>query len=110
MARRTPPADPEPAGTAPRDDAGTAGGEASDGRPRPEDLGYEDAVEELEAIIDRIESGEIGLEESLVERRRGERLLQRCRTILDAAEQSLETVTPEDVADPADAEDPSPEA
>ena len=36
-----------------------------DERPDPADMRFEAAVEELESIIDRIEQGEIGLEESL---------------------------------------------
>lgn len=57
---------------------------------------FEEVTEELEAIIDRIEQGEIGLEESLADRRRGEALIRRSRAILDAAEQELEQVTVDD--------------
>lgn len=62
-------------------------------RPDPAGLSFEQATEELEAIIDRIEQGEIGLQESLTERKRGETLIQRCRAILDQAEQELEQMT-----------------
>ncbi len=51
---------------------------------------YEQALAELEALIERIERGEIGLEESLAEYRRGAALLKRCRAILDTAEQQIE--------------------
>ena len=61
-----------------------------DGHPDPEEMRFEEATEELESIIERIEQGEIGLEESLAARRRGEALIQRSRAILDAAEQELE--------------------
>jgi len=64
--------------------------------PRPEELTFEQATEELEAIIERIESGEIGLEASLEQRRRGEALIKRCRAILDKAEQELEQVKVEE--------------
>ena len=47
-------------------------------------------MSELEAIITRIEQSDIGLEESLAQRRRGEALLQRCRAILESAEQELQ--------------------
>lgn len=63
-------------------------------RPDPEKMSYEEAIEELESIVERIERGEIGLEESLAERRRGEALIKRCRGILEHAEQELEQVTP----------------
>lgn len=54
---------------------------------------YEQALAELEALIERIERGEIGLEESLAEYRRGTALLTRCRAILDTAEQQIEQLT-----------------
>ena len=58
----------------------------------PASLSFEQAAAELEAIIERIESGEIGLEESLAQRKRGEELLKRCRAVLDQAEQELEQI------------------
>jgi exodeoxyribonuclease VII small subunit len=58
----------------------------------PETMSFEEATAELETIIERIESGEIGLEESLAQRKRGEALIHRCRGILDAAEQELQQV------------------
>lgn len=57
-------------------------------------LGYEEAVSRIEEIIDRIESGEIGLESSLVEYERGVLLVKRCREILDRAEQKVSALTP----------------
>jgi exodeoxyribonuclease VII small subunit len=68
-------------------------------RPDPAKVSFEQATEELEAIIERIEQGEIGLEEALAERKRGEALIKRCRAILDAAEQELEQATAEDDTD-----------
>ncbi|MHC5113827.1 MAG: exodeoxyribonuclease VII small subunit [Planctomycetota bacterium] len=61
-------------------------------RPDPAKMSFEQATEELEAIIERIEAGEIGLEASLGERRRGEALIKRSREILDAAEEELKQV------------------
>jgi exodeoxyribonuclease VII small subunit len=52
-------------------------------------LKYEDALERLESIIERVEHGEIGLEETLDEYRRGRALLRRCQGILDTAEQEI---------------------
>ncbi len=60
-------------------------------------LGFEEAVEELENIIDRMERGETGLEESLKEYSRGDQLIQRCRQILDAAEQRIEAIAGRDL-------------
>ncbi len=58
--------------------------------------GFEEAVEQLEGIIDRIESGEIGLEESIEHYERGVALFNRCRAILEQAEQRIEELTPSD--------------
>ena len=62
------------------DDAKDGGGE----------LSYEAAVAELESIIDRIESGEIGLEASVEAYERGCELVKRCRAVLERAEQRIE--------------------
>lgn len=58
------------------------------------ELSYEQAVERLEGIIDRIESGEAGLEQSLVEYEKGMALLARCREILARAEQRIIELNP----------------
>ncbi len=50
-----------------------------------EPLRFEEAATELESIIDRLEEGDIPLEESLEAYGRGRTLLTRCRAILDAA-------------------------
>jgi exodeoxyribonuclease VII small subunit len=77
----------------------------------PEKLSFEQAIEELEAIIEAIEQGRTGLEESLAQRKRGEALIRHCRTILDAAEQELQQVSPSPGAPPGTtgtaADDPS---
>lgn len=60
-------------------------------------LGFEEAVAELETIIERMERGETGLEESLREYARGDQLIQRCRQILEVAEQRIEAITGRDL-------------
>lgn len=50
---------------------------------------FEEAIESLEAIIERIEKGEVGLEESLAEYEKGVALVQRCREILGRVEQRI---------------------
>ncbi len=62
-------------------------------KSKTESMTYEQALGELESLIDRIEQGEIGLEESLTEYRRGAALLKRCRGILETAEQQIEELT-----------------
>lgn len=62
-------------------------------RPKPDSdpasLSFEDALEEVESIIERIESGEIGLEESIKAYERGAALVERCRSALEVAEQRV---------------------
>jgi len=60
--------------------------------PDPQEMTYEQAIAELEAINERIEQGAVSLEESLAAYRRGVALAQRCASILDAAEQELKKV------------------
>lgn len=60
-------------------------------------LSFEDALDRVEAINDRIESGEIGLEASLAEYERGSRLLEHCRRILERTELRFrELASPDD--------------
>ena len=69
-------------------------------------LPFEQAVGELESILERIEQGEIGLEESLRQFRRGDALVKRCRAILDAAElQVRELAVGDDEPDGRDEDD-----
>ncbi len=55
---------------------------------------FEEAVQQLEAIIDRIESGEVGLEDCLTQYERGMTLVKQCRTILTKAEQKIAELSP----------------
>lgn len=58
--------------------------------PALDDLTYEQAIEALEGIVERIESGEIGLEASIDAYERGTALIGRCRKVLDQAEQRIQ--------------------
>ncbi len=51
---------------------------------------FEQAMESLESIVERIESGRIGLAESIAEYEKGVKLIRQCRTILDAAEKKIQ--------------------
>jgi exodeoxyribonuclease VII small subunit len=70
--------------------------EDAENPPSPDELSYEQALDELETIIEAIEAGEVGLEESLARYRRGAQLLTRCRSILRRAEQELEQLGADD--------------
>ncbi|GGL31641.1 exodeoxyribonuclease VII small subunit [Phycicoccus endophyticus] len=52
-------------------------------------LGYEQARDELVDIVARLESGQVGIEESMVLWERGEALAAHCATWLDQAEQRI---------------------
>lgn len=56
-------------------------------------LTFEQALGEIESIIERIETGEIGLEESLREYERGVALVNHCRGKLDGAQRQVEDLT-----------------
>ncbi|NLF30886.1 MAG: exodeoxyribonuclease VII small subunit [Planctomycetes bacterium] len=57
---------------------------------------FEQALESLEQIVASIESGEIGLEESIVKYAEGIKLIKHCRGVLDAAEKKIQLLTAED--------------
>ncbi|MFI4898555.1 MAG: exodeoxyribonuclease VII small subunit [Phycisphaerales bacterium JB059] len=65
--------------------------------PNVSELSYEQAVERLEELVERIESGEIGLEASIAAYERGVALLARCRTVLDDVEQRIEQLSVEEI-------------
>ncbi len=51
-----------------------------------EGITFEEAMDRVEAIIERIESGRAGLEESIGAYEEGARLLRRARSLLEAAQ------------------------
>ena len=64
---------------------------------------FEDALEELESIVERMEDGEPSLEESLKLFERGMDLTRKCQKALDDAEQRIQTLA--ESAPPSDATD-----
>lgn len=67
-------------------------------------MSYEDAAEELESILKQIDEGDIGLEEAMALHRRGQALVQRCRSLLDTADEELRQLSADELA-PADGDD-----
>lgn len=67
-----------------------------------EEPSFEEALEQVERIIERIEGGQIGLEASIREYERGARLLKTCRGILDRAERRIEELNTELLSEGAD--------
>lgn len=54
------------------------------------ELSFEEALAQVESIIERIEGGEVGLEASVAEYEKGVALIRRCRDVLTKAEQRVE--------------------
>jgi exodeoxyribonuclease VII small subunit len=57
------------------------------------DLTFEAALAEIQQVLDDLENGAIGLEESLQRFERGTALLRRCHALLESAERRIELVT-----------------
>ncbi|MBV1704419.1 MAG: exodeoxyribonuclease VII small subunit [Hyphomicrobiales bacterium] len=55
-------------------------------------LGFEDALKQLEAIVARLEKGDVGLEDSIAAYERGEKLKTRCAALLADAEMRVERI------------------
>ena len=56
-------------------------------------LPFEAAMKELEAIVDKLEKGQVALEESITIYERGEALKAHCDTLLKNAEARIEKIT-----------------
>ena len=70
-------------------------------------LDFETAMAEVESIIERIETGQIGLEQSVAEYDRGAKLLRDCRERLNQAEQRVRDLTDQMKDQPARGKAPS---
>jgi exodeoxyribonuclease VII small subunit len=58
-------------------------------------LSFEQAIKELTSIVEKIEQGEIPLQDSLAQYEKGMALIKHCRTILAKAEKRIETISKE---------------
>jgi exodeoxyribonuclease VII small subunit len=59
---------------------------------KEKNMSFEESVARLEQIVQAIESGEVGIEESLAKYEQGMELVKRCRAILDRAEKRMEVL------------------
>jgi exodeoxyribonuclease VII small subunit len=60
---------------------------------RPVDaLSFEEALRELQGIVEKLEKGEGRLEEAVADYERGAALRRHCETLLVAAEQKVQTI------------------
>jgi exodeoxyribonuclease VII small subunit len=62
----------------------------------PEELTFEQALEELQEVVAGLESGELALEDSLRLFERGQALAERCSQLLEQAELRLRQLVPDD--------------
>lgn len=51
---------------------------------------FEQALGELETLVQKLESGELSLDESLLEFKKGVELTRHCQQVLDSAQQTVE--------------------
>jgi len=72
-------------------------------------LTFEQAIGQLKGIVDRIEQGEIPLQDSLEQYEKGMALIKHCRDILQKAEKRIERISREEPPEPA-GEAPGPAA
>jgi exodeoxyribonuclease VII small subunit len=60
---------------------------------------FEKALEELETLVEQLESGDLNLDQSLQQFKRGVELTRHCQSVLEEAQQIVEQlVDPEDEA------------
>lgn len=60
------------------------------------ELRFEDMMKELEKIVEKLESGDMPLEESLEKYEEGMRLIQLCRKRLDETRRKVEMIVKKD--------------
>jgi exodeoxyribonuclease VII small subunit len=58
----------------------------------PRKLRFEEAMERLDAIVDAMETGQIGIEESIAKYEEAMQLAAHCRRILDESEQRIKKI------------------
>ena len=79
----------------PREESKDSAKESKDPGDLPADvrsLTFERALEDLEAIVRRLESGEVTLEESIATYTRGTQLKRHCEAKLEAAREQVERI------------------
>ena len=70
-----------------------------------EAVDFETTLEQLEELVQKMESGELGLEESLKAFERGVKLTRQCQTALKDAELKVQALTADDKLEDLDLED-----
>ena len=65
--------------------------------PQPDEMSFEQASEELDAIVKRIDEGEADLETMMKEHTRGQLLVARCKQLLKDAQQQIKSMEAKDL-------------
>jgi exodeoxyribonuclease VII small subunit len=66
------------------------------------DLSFEQAIENLTQIVDKIETGQVSLAESLQQYEKGMAMIKHCRGVLLDAEKRIEQIAGNDAEDERD--------
>ena len=74
-----------------------------------EDLSFEQALEQLEKIVEALEQGNVPLDQSINHYERGEALRNHCRKLLQAAEDKVEKIRLDSSGKPSGTEPLDPE-
>lgn len=70
-------------------------------------LSFEESIRLLKEIVDKIEQGQIPLQDSLDQYEKGMSLIKHCRSILQKAEKRIEKISREEQAEEETAEEQS---
>ena len=62
----------------------------------PEQMSFEEAIRELEQVVNRLERGDVALDESIALYERGAALRKRCEAKLAEAEEKVRRITTDD--------------
>ena len=62
-------------------------------KKKPDTASFEESLDELEALVERMESGDLALEESLSAFERGIALTRTCQKALQTAQQKVDILT-----------------
>ena len=76
-----------------------------DNKKEIEALSFEQAIENLTEIVDKIETGQVPLAESLQQYEKGMAMIQHCRRILLDAEKRIEEIAENDTEEAIDPDD-----
>ena len=61
-----------------------------------DEMSFEETIKELTGIVEKIEQGQISLQDSLGQYERGMVLIKHCRQILEKAEKRIEKISKEE--------------